>query len=79
MRPLQLLIPLYFGFAVVYDLYSAISDIILESSQATINSTQLNDSVIEKVTQILNSLDTTSSSVQPSTLPLNSTNFTNVF
>lgn len=79
MRPLQLLIPLYFGFAVVYDLYSAISDIILESSPATINSTQLNNSVIEKVTQILNSLDTTSSSVQPSTLPLNSTNFTNVF
>ncbi|VDI35209.1 Hypothetical predicted protein [Mytilus galloprovincialis] len=79
MRPLQLLIPLYFGFAVVYDLYSAINDIILESSPATINSTQLNNSVIEKVTQILNSLDTTSSSVQPSTLPLNSTNFTNVF
>ncbi|XP_071165678.1 uncharacterized protein [Mytilus edulis] len=79
MRPLQLLIPLYFGFAVVYDLYSAISDIILESSPARINSTQLNNSVIEKVTQILNSLDTTSSSVQPSTLPLNSTNFTNVF
>ncbi|XP_076096184.1 uncharacterized protein LOC143067063 isoform X3 [Mytilus galloprovincialis] len=79
MRPLQLLIPLYFGFAVVYDLYNAISDIILESSPATINSTQLNNSVIEKVTQILNSLDTTSSSVQPSTLPLNSTNFTNIF
>ncbi|CAC5371967.1 unnamed protein product [Mytilus coruscus] len=39
MRPLQLLIPLYFGFAVVYDLYSAISDIIQESSSGKINST----------------------------------------
>ncbi|XP_063430927.1 uncharacterized protein LOC134712874 [Mytilus trossulus] len=79
MRPLQLLIPLYFGFAVVYDVYSAISDIIQESSPTTINSTQLNNSVIEKVTQILNSLDTTSSSLQSSTLPFNSTNFTDVF
>lgn len=81
MRPLQLLIPLYFGFAVVYDLYSAISDIIQESSSGKINSTQLNNSVIEKVTQIFNSHDTTSTdrSLQPTTLPLNSTNFTNVF
>lgn len=54
MRPLQWIIPLYFGFAVVFDLYNTIGDIINESSPQglSVNSTHHNRTSIPQLTSL---------------------------
>lgn len=50
MRLFQLAVPLYFGFAVIFDLYNAIHDIITESSSKgpDYNSTHINSTFVSE-------------------------------
>lgn len=71
MRPLQYTVPLYFGFAVVYDIYNAVRDIIQEHSLeggTHTNSTHMNSTI----SHLLNHIGTTH-------LPWNATNLTTLF
>lgn len=81
MRPFQLAVPLYFGFAVIFDLYNAIHDIITESSPEgpDFNSTHINSTFVNEILPDINGSGTTGAQLEPMALPLNSTNFTNFF
>jgi hypothetical protein len=81
MRPFQLTVPLFFGFAVIFDLYNAINDIITESSfkGPELNSTYINSTFVSEILPDLNSSGTTGAQLGPMALPLNSTNYTNFF